>query len=187
MPSYGGKTFRQVLSEMKDVSGVKTRFSIVSLKNGRQRRGDAALDLSQNGDMSLRVYSLGFLAMELSSKDGNVKSSPPVDPGRYLVLTRGLRDCFIWWDITDRPLTELGGRYILSDAWRTVWVDKSTFLPVRQQIRFADGREIDIRYDSPRRDGDVWFQSRIRIEYDGYLLTLSVSHLSLQRSSLHRL
>jgi hypothetical protein len=187
MPSYEGKTFRQVLSGMKNVSGVETRFSIVSLRDGRERKGDAALDLAQNGDMSLRVYSLGFLAMDLSSRNGNVKSSRPIAPGRYLLLTRGLRACFFWWDMKDNTLAALGGRYILSDAWRTVWVDKSTFLPVRQKVHLADGREIDIRYDRPRRNGDVWFQSRIRIEYNGYSLTLSVSHMSFQRSSHHRL
>lgn len=180
MPSYGGKTFNEVLSGMQAVSGMKARFSIVFLRDGRERKGDAALDLSESGDMNLRVYSLGFLAMELSSKGGFVKSSPPIDPGNYLILTGGLRDCFFWWDAEDRTLTDLAGNYVLSNARRTVWVDKKTFLPVRQKIIFADGREIDIRYDRPRREGDTWYQSRILIEYGGYSATLSVSHMSFQ-------
>jgi hypothetical protein len=180
MPSYAGKTFQEVLSGMQDVSDVKTRFSIVFVKDGRERKGDAALDLVQNGDMSLRIYSLGFLAMELSSKDGVVRSSPPIDPGKYFILTEGLRDCFFWWDVSDCRLTSQDSHYILANAWRTVWVDKKTFLPYRQEIRFDNGRKIDIHYDRPAREGDNWHQSRIRIEYGGYAARLSVTHMEFQ-------
>jgi hypothetical protein len=180
MPSYSGKTFQQVLSGMRDVSDVKTRFSIVFVKDGRERRGDAALDLAQNGDMRLRIYSLGFLAMELSSRDGVVRSSPPIDPGKYFILTEGLRDCFFWWYVSDFSLADQDGHYTLANAWRTVWVGKKTFLPYRQQIRFDNGREIDIYYDRPAREGDNWYQSRIRIEYGGYSATLSVNHMEFQ-------
>lgn len=183
MPSYGGKTFREVLSGLRKVSEVRARFSIVSLKDGREKKGDAALDLAQDGDMSLRVYSLGFLAMELSSKNGYVRSSPPVDPGNYFVLTEGLRDCFFWWDVRNYGLAGQGGYYILADSWRTVWVDKKTFLPVRQKILLGEGQEIDMHYERPRREGDVWFQSRIRIRYKDYSATLSVTHMSFGRST----
>jgi len=180
LPSYQGRSFREVLSDMEKVSGVRTRFSIVFTRDGRERKGDAALDLSQNGDMSLRVYSLGFLAMELSSRNGSVGSSPPIDPGRYFLLTRGLKDCFFWWDMDPRALTEADGHYVLAGARRTVWVDRKTYLPVMQKIRFDNGREIDIRYDRPKREGDNWFQSLISIEYDGYSAVLSVSHMSFE-------
>jgi hypothetical protein len=183
MPSYEGKTFRQVLSGLQDVSEVRTRFSIAFLKDGREREGDAALDLAKDGDMSLRLYSLGFLAMKLSSKDGHVESSHPIDPGDYFILTEGLRDCFFWWDVRDYTLSEGDGYYILANRWRTVWVDRKTFLPVMQNIRLDNVRDIYIRYDRPRRDGDVWFQSQIKIEYREYTATLSVSRKSFQRSS----
>lgn len=180
MPSYGGRTFREVLAGMGEVSGVRTRFSIAFSRDGRERKGDAALDLAQDGDMSLRVYSLGFLAMELSSKNGNVKSSPPIDPGKYLILTKGLRDCFFWWDMGNQTLADVDGHYVLANEWRTVWVDKKTYLPVAQEIHFDNGSEIDIQYARPGREGDNWFQSRIRIEYDGYSAMLSVSHMSFE-------
>lgn len=177
IPSYQGRSFREVLSAMEKVSMVKTRFSIVFRRDGRERKGDAALDLSQNGDMSLRVYSLGFLAMELSSRNGSVESSPQIDPARYFILTRGLKDCFFWWDMRNRALTETDGHYVLAGARRTVWVDRKTYLPVAQKILFDNGKELDIRYDRPAREGDNWFQTRINIEYDGYSAMLSVSHM----------
>lgn len=180
MPSYGGKTFVEVLSALQNVTDVKTRFSLVFLGDGRERKGDAALDVAQNGDVSLRVYSLGFLAMELSSKDGEVKSSPPIGPGKYLILTRGLRDCFFWWDMTNYRLSDEDDHYILANAWRRVWIDKQTYLPTRQRILLDDGRRIDILYNRPQREDDIWFQSRIRIEYNGYSVTLSVSHMSFR-------
>lgn len=183
MPSYGGKTFSEVLSGMENVSEVRTRFSIVFLKNGGERKGEAALDISRGGDMSLRVYSLGFLAMELTSEKGHVESSPPLDYRKYLVLTRGLRDCFFWWDMRTRALTERDDHYVLSGNRRTVWVDKRSFLPVSQMILLDDGGEIRVEYSRPVREGDIWFQSRVRIEYGRYSVLLAVSHMSLEKGS----
>lgn len=180
MPSYQGRTFREVLSGMQNISGIKARFSITFRRDGREQKGDAALDLSEDGDMSLRVYSLGFLAMELSSRNGYVKSSPSMTPDNYFILTEGFRDCFFWWDRIRGTFIDRDGYYILSDIWRTVWVDRKTFLPVRQKIRFGDGREIDIRYDRPRREDGRWFQSRVLIEYNGYSAVLSIDHMSFQ-------
>jgi hypothetical protein len=183
MPSYEGKTFSEVLSGMEDVSEVRTRFSIVFLKEGRERKGEAALDIARGGDMSLRIYSLGFLAMELSSENGHVESSPPLDSRKCLVLTKGLRDCFFWWDMGAHASTETDDHYVLSGNRRTVWVDKRSFLPVAQKILLDDGGEIHIEYNRPAREGDNWFQSRVRIEYGGYSVLLTVSHMSLETGS----
>jgi hypothetical protein len=89
MPSYEGKAFSEVLSERRDIRGIEMKFSVMFEKKDAEVKGDAALDISQSGDMSLRVYSMGFLAMELSSRDGHVKSAPALDRGKKLILTRG--------------------------------------------------------------------------------------------------
>lgn len=180
MPSYEGRAFDEVLSERGVVTDINTRFSILFEKNETEIRGDAALDISRAGDMSLRVYSLGFLAMELTSKDGAVRSDPALDRAKKMILTRGLRDCLFWWDVRDFDLLDEKGSLLLKSAGREIWIDKKTFLPSRQTIYFEDGKELNIYYSEPANENDVWYQSKIRIELAKYVVTLKIKSMSFK-------
>jgi len=180
MPSYEGKAFRDVLSDMNSVSKIEAKFSIIFEKNDTEMRGDAALNISSAGDMSLRVYSLGFLAMELTSENGAVKSNPRLDRNKTVILTKGLRDCLFWWDIKDFIIEDGSDYFLLENPARRIWVDKKTFLPKRQDIFFEDGREITVYYDNPARENTMWYQSKIRIELSKYSVTLTVKNISFK-------
>jgi hypothetical protein len=180
MPSYEGRAFSEVLSEKSGISGIDTRFGILFEKSGSEIKGDAALDIAKSGDLSLRVYSLGFLAMELTSRGGRVKSDPPLDRKKKIILTRGLRDCLFWWDMKEYAFREEDGHYLLKNADRELWIDKKTFLPSRQTIRFGDGKVLNIYYSEPANDGDVWYQSKIRIELSKYAVTLTIKKMTFK-------
>lgn len=180
LPSYEGRAFREVLSERNGISDIETKFAVLFEKRDSEIRGDAALDISRSGDMSLRVYSLGFLAMELTSRDGLVKSTPSLDRGKKLILTRGLRDCLFWWDIKDFRLVEENGYYVLESPDREIWIDKKTFLPARQNIYFEDGKVLNVYYDNPTQENDIWYQSKIRIEFLQYAVTFTIKHMSFK-------
>jgi hypothetical protein len=177
LPSYEGRAFREVLSERNRIRDIETKFSVLFEKKDSEIRGDAALDISQSGDMSLRVYSLGFLAMELTARDGAIKSSPSLDRGKKIILTRGLRDCLFWWDVKDFDLYEEDDRYLLRGPDRDLWVDKKTFLPARQDIYFEDGKVLNVFYDDPTKENDIWYQSKIRIEFLQYSVTFTIRHM----------
>ncbi len=180
MPSYEGKAFRDVLSDMNGVSEIEAKFSITFEKNDTEIRGDAALNISRAGDMSLRVYSLGFLAMELTSENGAVKSNPHLDRNKAVILTQGLRDCLFWWDIKDFTIEDGGDYLLLENIERLIWIDKKTFLPKRQKIFFDDGRELTIYYDNPARENTIWYQSKMRMELSKYSVTLTVKNISFK-------
>ena len=63
---------------------------------------------ARNGDLTMRIYSLGFLAFELISENGSIKSSRPLDNNKRVILTYGLRDCVFWWDMGDFEIEEQG-------------------------------------------------------------------------------
>jgi hypothetical protein len=180
MPSYEGRAFHDVLAEKSGISGIDTRFAILFERKGSEIKGDAALDISKSGDLSLRIYSLGFLAMELTSRNGRVKSDPPLDRRKKVILTRGLRDCLFWWDMKEYVLQEENGYYLLKNAERELWIDKKTFLPSRQTVRFEDGRELKIFYSDPANDGDNWYPSKIRIEMSRYAVTLTIKKMTFK-------
>ena len=187
IPSYEGKPLREVLSEMKGISDIEAKFEIVFEKNDAEMRGDAALNISSSGDMSLRVYSLGFLAMQLTSENGNVKSTPHLDGSKTLILTRGIRDCLFWWDIEDFTVEEGSDYFLVENPVRRIWIDKQTFLPKRQNILFADGKELSIYYDNPAKADNIWYQSKIKIAFAKYSVTLNVKNINFKAAQAGRI
>lgn len=177
MPSYEGQDFSSLLASRSRVSDIETRFSIVFEKNDSEIRGDGALDISRGGDMSLRIYSLGFLAMELTSADGVVKSSPHLDRNKTVILTQGLRDCLFWWDVPNYRLEEDAENFVLKNSERELWISKKSFLPVKQRLYLADGRVLRVSYDQPTFENGEWYQSRIRIELARYAVVMNIKNM----------
>lgn len=116
------------------------------------------MNISNNGDLELRVYSLGFLAMELISRSGAVKSKPGLDSTKKTILTQGL------WDIKDFTVEDEEGCYLLKNADRELMVDKKSGLPKKQRIYFVNGKVLTVYYDNPAKEKNILYQSKIRIE-----------------------
>lgn len=180
-PSMEGRDLGEYLVDRGRIAGIDARFGILFERNEAEIRGDAAISMARNGDLSLRVYSLGFLALELTSGEGVTKSTPHLDGDKKLILTRGLRDCIFWWDMPDYVLADEGDRYSLDSGMRQIWIDKRTFLPLRQRIWFDDGRELIVTYGEPQESEGVWYPSKIRIELLSYAVTLSISEMEFRR------
>ena len=136
--------------------------------------GKAELKLSSSGDLELRVYSLGIPAMELTSRDGAVKSTPRLDSAKKAVLTKGLRDGLFWWDMKDFTVADRDGFFVLRNEGREVTIDKRTGLPVQQRLYLPDGKVLDISYGVPAQEGGLSYQSKMRIDLSRYSVTLQV-------------
>ena len=178
MPSYEGMDVKDALSARKNIAGIDAMFSLVYEKEDSEIKGDGVVYISRSGFVNMRIYSFGFLAFELSSANGTIKSSPSIDKNKALILTDGLRDCLFWWDIKDFDTQEKEGKYILTNSQRRIWIDGKTMLPVRQVISVEDGRELDISYENPDKIGDSWYPSKIRIELSRYAVTLRIKDMA---------
>jgi len=178
MPVYEGIDIADALRSKDNISAIDASFSIVFEKDDTELRGDGVLNISRNGDLNLRVYSFGFLALELMSEKGIVKSVPAIDRARGAILTSGLRDCLFWWDIKDFDVTENEKDYLLMNSSRKIWIDRRTMLPVRQTVSLEDGRELDIFYENPEVSDDIWYPSKIRIELSRYAVVLRIKDIS---------
>lgn len=178
LPVYQGGDLQEVLSSRKNISTIETTFSITFEKDDTEMRGDGALNLLKNGDMSMRIYSFGFLAFEMTAHNGIIKSNPPVDRNRGVMLSSGLRDCLFWWDIENYRVEEDESGYVLQNMTRSLWINRETMLPVKQTISLDDGRELMIRYENPDYAGALWYPSKIRIELARYAVTLNITEIS---------
>jgi len=178
LPVYEGVNIQDDLSSRNRISAIDGIFSIVFEKEDTEMRGDGMMHLVRNGDLNLRLYSLGFLALELTSEKGVIRSNPKIDRGRGAILTSGLRDCFFWWDMENYDIDEKEDVYLISNQTRMVWVDKKTILPKKQIIILEDGREISIYYESFEKVNNVFFPAMIRIELAKYSVTLKLKEIS---------
>jgi hypothetical protein len=171
------KGLAEVIAGLSGISRIDTTFSVIFEKADSEIYGDGTLDISSNGDLEMKVYSLGFLAMELSSRNGAVKSNPGLDSTKKTILTQGLRDSLFWWDIKDFAVREKEGFYLLRNTEREIMLDKKSGLPTKQQIYFSSGKVLTVYYDNPAREEGVLYQSKIKIELSKYTVTLIVKNI----------
>lgn len=180
MPSYEGIDFRDFLSEMSKVKSLESTFSIQFEKDGNAASGDAAMNLTADS-LDLQVYSLGFLVAEVTSDASGTKSYPPFDKNKISMLVDGLRSGFFWWDIKKPDITDKGGRYVVSNSWKKLHVDKKTLMPEKQTIALSDDRELTVHYNAPELIDGIWFPSHIRVEMSRYSATLKIKSISVRQ------
>jgi outer membrane lipoprotein-sorting protein len=178
MPAFEGTDVREALSSRNNISSIETTFSITFEKEDTEIRGNGILNLAKNGDLIMRVYSFGFLAFEMTSENGIIKSAPAIDKNKGIILTYGLRDCLFWWDLKDFEINEKEDHFVLKNHEREVWLDKKTAFPKKQIIFLGDGRELNIYYEDPEQAGEFWYPAKIRIELSRYAVTLKVKDIS---------
>ena len=182
MPPREERRLDAVIAERNAIERIDANMSVVFEKKDSEMFGDAVLDITRSGDLHLKVYTLGILGMDLSSRKGVVKSTPRLDKAKTTILTQGLRDCLFWWDLQDYAIREEGDYLVLQNATRSVWLDRKSLLPGKQSIDFGDGKQLTVLYDSPVRQSGIWYQSKMRIELQRYAVTLTVKEISFQKN-----
>jgi hypothetical protein len=178
MPAVEQRSIDVVLAERRSIERIDAAMSVVFEKTDSEMHGDAVLDIAKDGDLHMKVYTLGILAMDLTSKNGLVKSTPKLDKGKIVLLTQGLRDSLFWWDLSDVTIKEEKDDLILQNATRQVVLDRTTMLPKKQVISFDDGKQLTVLYENPAQAKGVWYQSKMRIELSRYAVTLTVREIS---------
>jgi hypothetical protein len=180
-PFLEEKSLVEAVAGKQTISRIGTAFSVTFEKADSEMKGEGVLDLFKNGDLDLKVYSLGFLALELVSRDGIVKSNPGLDSSKKRILSQGLRDSLFWWDIKDFTTLDEGDFYLLRSDGREITVDKKSMLPVKQQIFLPDGKMLSVYYENPANEDNFRYQSKIKIELARYSVTLNIRNISINR------
>ncbi len=167
-----------VLAGLRSIEKIDAAMTVVFEKPDSEMHGNAVLDVARNGDMHMKVYSLGILGIEITSKNGRVNSTPRLDRSRSVILTQGIRDSLFWWDLADAAVRQEEDLLILQNSNRQVMVDHKTMLPQKQIITFDDNRQLQVFYDSPMQADGLWYQSKMRIELSRYAVTLTVREIT---------
>ena len=177
LPDYKGIDVKTVITERSSVKGVNAIFYIEFEKNDSTMTGDAALTLTEK-TLDLRIYSMGFLMAEIKETDGIIKSIPPSDRNKNIILVEGLRSSMLWWLIKDYEIEEQNGNYHIRNSSRKIVIDKKTMLPVSQTIELDPGKELRISYEEPANSDGFWYPSRMKIELSKYVVKLKIKSVS---------
>jgi hypothetical protein len=176
-PVYDEPNVKAFLSLNDSIKAIETRFSL-RLENGdTQIGGDGILKITSRGDLYMRIYSFGFLAFEIISENGLIRSNPMIDRYKEVIFTQGLRDCLFWWNIIDFEIEEKKDIFILKNRTRTVWLDRKTLMPKKQTVSLYNGSVFNIVYKNPEQFGNIWYPSDMKIEALDYSVTLKVKDM----------
>ena len=181
MPFFEQRGIEAVLAERRSIERIDTALTVVFEKTDSEMHGDAVLDISREGDLHLKVYTLGILGMDLTAKNGVVRSIPNLDRSRKTILTQGLRDGLFWWDMQGYQVRDEGEYVIMQNATRTLWLDRKTMLPAKQKMDFDDGKQLTVLYVAHAREKELWYPSKMRLELSRYAVTLTVKEISFVR------
>jgi hypothetical protein len=189
MPTHEGIGIREAIAELKNTKAVEAVLLVQYEKNDSAMSGDASVSITENS-LDMRLYYLGFLAGEIHENNGIIKSKPKLDNVKSAMLVDGLKNSFLWWNITDFIVQEREGIYELRNSYRKVLIRKQTLLPVEQTIELYNGDKLYIYYNAPEKiqAGEEmpqsyidslspiqrWYQSSVRIEYRNQIVRVAV-------------
>ncbi|MEK7712958.1 MAG: hypothetical protein AAB301_02960, partial [Nitrospirota bacterium] len=177
LPDYEGTDIKKIITERSSIKGVNATFHVEFEKTDSTIAGDAALTLTER-TLDLRIYSMGFLMAEIKEADGIIKSTPPSDRNKNIILVEGLRSSMLWWLIKDYEIEEQNGNYHIRNSSRKIVIDKKTMLPVSQTIELDSGKELRISYGEPANSNGFWYPSRMKIELSKYVVKLKIKSIS---------
>ncbi len=177
IPVYEGIDPGEVLAEKENIKYLESTFRLEFERDGSVMKGDAVLRLTPDS-VDLQVYSLGFLVGEVTSNGTVMRSNPPLERSKLLMLIDGIRNSFFWWSLKDADIREEHDSYRVSNSWRRLFLNKKTMMPEKQIVDLEGGKELVVDYEEPDLIDGIWFPSRMRIKLSGQSLDLKIKTLS---------
>jgi hypothetical protein len=177
IPVYEGVDPKEVLAEKDNVKSLESTFHIEFERDGNLMKGDAVLRLTPDS-LDLQVYSLGFLAGEVTANGTVMRSDPPLERNKLLMLIDGIRNSFFWWSLKNADIRSYHDSYRVSNSWRRLFLNKKTMMPEKQIIELEGGRELIVNYEEPDLIDGIWFPSRMRIALLNQSVSLKIKTLS---------
>ncbi len=182
-----------------NINSVKTVIGISIYKDNNPHSSvSASLLLKKPGWIHMRLYKFGMPVGNYIVKDKTVHVISGKKRNQLTDFSSELYHSVLWWeDLENARLHTAGSEYIIRTEKKEIRLDRSTLLPVSQEIT-AGSKNIHVSYEEPRRhagksmqsasDGpeedtgehaadDYWYPSVVKIEMDAYRFTITVEKL----------
>lgn len=175
-----------MLKRLNSINDIEAVLSVEYESSDNSMSGDALLKMSKDS-LNLRIYYLGFLVGEVSEKEGIIMSNPKLSRNKSAILIDGLRNSLFWWYIEEYTRLDGEDLYILENSFKRVFIDKKTFLPIRQTVELRDGERLEILYEIPKRVEEsekdtffeLWYNSKITFKLKNHIATIKIKNLKI--------
>lgn len=172
----------------RDINSLKAIVSIDIKEDNRQHSFvDASLLLKKPRSIDMRLYKFGMLVGNFIIKDSIVLKSSGKGSGTFREFGNELYDSIFWWEgVENASLYKQRSRYIIRTENREIRIDRSTLLPISQDITVKN-KKIHIKYDKHRKavtelltnqsGTDFWYPSELRLEMGSFTFNIRVKKL----------
>lgn len=140
---------------------------------------NASVIIKRPGWMHVRIYKFGMLVRDFVVRDGELFVLTGKGDARLKEFAREFYNSVFWWDDIKDAFMYVSAEepvYVIRKDNKTVYVDRTTLLPLRQEIR-ALNRDMYILYEEPKDDGGFWYPSLLKIYAGDFKFTVRVNRL----------
>ena len=161
-----------------DIEVIKAIADIKIEKNNAPYSSiSASVLIRRPGQVHMRMYQLGILVRDFVIKDKVLYVLTGKNDNKLRRLGMELYNAIIWWDgYGSGVMFRKRGEYIIRTEDKEIRLDTATLLPVKQEIRTADGN-IEVMYDNPVNNEGFWYPSLIKIYAGDFTFIVKLKRL----------
>ena len=137
----------------------------------------ASLLIKKPGWIHMRMYQLGILVRDFVIKDDTLYVLSGKNDEKLKKLGKELYNAIFWWD-TYRNGEMSGERetYVIRTEDREIHLDKTTLLPLKQEIRTLN-KYIEVMYHAPVNNEGFWYPSLLKISMDDFIFNVKMKKI----------
>jgi hypothetical protein len=138
---------------------------------------NASLLIKKPGWVHMRMYQLGILVKDFVIKNDSLFVLSGKNDANLKKLGKELYNAIFWWDgYSSGEMSGEGETYIIRTEDREIHLDKTTLLPLKQEIRTLN-KNIQILYYEPVNNEGYWYPALLKIHMDDFTFTVKLKKL----------
>jgi hypothetical protein len=161
-----------------DIDSLKAVADIKIEKNSKPYSFiNASVLIKRPGWVHMRVYKFGMPLNDIVIKDDQIYVLSGKSSSTLMDIGKEFYPAVFWWDDLKEGIMYREEReYIILTENKEVHLESATLFPLRQEIR-TGGRNVDIIYGKPEREGEFWYPSLITVHADNYIFSVRVERV----------
>ena len=172
-------TLEEVISKAgKDIKVLKAITDITIERNNEPYSFiNASLLIKPPGWVHMRMYQLGILVRDFVIKDDSLYVLSGKNDDNLKKLGKELYNAIFWWDVyINGEMSGEGATYVIRTGDREIHLDKTTLLPLKQEIRTLN-KNIHVMYHEPVNNEGFWYPALLKIYMDDFTFTVKLKKL----------
>jgi hypothetical protein len=137
----------------------------------------ASVIIKRPNQIHMRMYQLGMLVRDFIIKEDILYVLSGKSDSNLKQLGKELYNAIFWWDgYTNGVMYKEGEVYFIRTEDKEIHLDRTTLLPVRQEIKTLN-KNIQIVYDNPKNNDGFWYPALLKIYVDDFTFTVKLKKL----------